>query len=276
MPLPDDDDAYMHQYLAQTDLTALDLQDIDLEADAHAERAWQWARLAGAACAAAAVAWCMGTDFYQFHGQGTALVPLAWACLLLALVAAGREAYALRPTPPMGVRNAATLRSRPRRGPPRWPKISAAAQRTLLLFAALSLGGWVWVGASHEAQWQGNGYASSWFGAVGAAIVAGICFGRWLIAQADAAPAPGPRRPPFVWPVWTKWATLSLLLTGALYATLGHLVVGDNEGPTAGFARSGIGLSVGILGAIWIARRFDEWEQAMRRAQHRREPPNLP
>ncbi|HET6343280.1 MAG TPA: hypothetical protein VFH51_00050, partial [Myxococcota bacterium] len=81
---------------------------------------------------------------------------------------------------------------------------------------------------------------------------------------------------PLVLPPWFKWANLALLVAGGLFATFGHGLLGGADGQTAGFSLAGVGFAVGILGAIWIARRFDELEVKLRtRAENARRIQNL-
>lgn len=262
-----DDDDYMRHYLAEADLSALDLAEIDLQADVQAERSWQWMRVGFALVIAAALVWVINTDYYAFHGHGTALVPIVWLALIASLVSAGIQGFGLS----QGLRTPDLHALRHRLAPgssSRYKRtwqlsLSATLQRYLLLGTGLGLGGLVMFYLPQEAEWQGGGYSGQWFLTVGAALVAGIALGRWLIAQAAHAQATAVAREavaPFVWPPWFKWVTLSLLAAGALFATFGHLILGNGESSTVGFEMSGVGLFVGICGAIWIARRFDEWE----------------
>ncbi len=120
-----------------------------------------------------------------------------------------------------------------------------------------------------EAQWQGSGYANSWFVSVGLAVSTGILGGRWLIMQAEAARArQTDAPPPWRLPPWFKWVSLALLCSGGGYATFGHLLWGAES---SNFSMTGVGFSVGIGAAIWIARRFDEWEAQWRSGERRRE-----
>lgn len=269
----------MRHYLAEADLSALDLGDIDLQQDLDAERQWQWMRLGLGLVVAGALIWVMTTDFYLFHGHGTALQPIVWLGLLASLGSAGIQGFALSQglTAPdlKALRGKCPQSGRSRRLPSWQFKLSAALQRYLLLVTGLGLGGMVMFYLPQEAEWQGSGYSGQWFLTVGAALAAGIALGRWLIAQAAHAQANQREREPiapFVWPSWFKWVTLALLSAGASFAAFGHLILSNSESNTTGFGRSGLGLVVGICGAIWIARRFDEWEaQFEKQAARKRE-----
>lgn len=273
---PPDDDDYMRHYLSEADLSALDLGDIDLQPDVQAERNWQWMRLGLTLGVAALLIWVMNTDYYLFHGHGTALVPIVWLTLVASLAAAGLQGFGvsqglLKPD----LQGLGRRLGRPGLGRPKlsWQfKLSETLRRYLLLITGLGLGALVMFYLPHEAEWQGGGYSGQWFVAVGAALVAGIVLGRWLIAQAAHAQAKAETRAPvapFVWPSWFKWVSLALLIVGALFAAFGHLIIGNGESSTVGFELSGVGLVVGICGAIWIARRFDEWEVEFKRQAQR-------
>ncbi|RYF11459.1 MAG: hypothetical protein EOO40_03305, partial [Deltaproteobacteria bacterium] len=141
-PPQSDPDEYMRQYLARADLSGLDLDDIDLQTDADAERLWLWGRLGVALTCVAGLLWAMNSDLYQFHGHGTLWVPLLWACLAAAIATAGYTAWLLqlgRSGPHMAnlPHLAGALRQLPRPSPWRLA-IPPTLQRYLLLTTGLT------------------------------------------------------------------------------------------------------------------------------------------
>ena len=106
-----------------------------------------------------------------------------------------------------------------------------------------------------------------WFLAAIGAIVVGILGGRWLLMQAEAhARTRGEPRPPVRLPSWFKWVTLFILIAVGAGAVVAPILVGGQTGETLEFALGGVGFAVGIVGAIWLARRFEEASQHAERA----------
>ena len=115
----------------------------------------------------------------------------------------------------------------------------------------------------HEAQWQGNTYSELWFLTVFVAVVTGVLVGRFIMAAGAQKRATVARPAAMPLPAWVRWATLALLAAGAILATVGPSLT-SQSGVADDFSFASIGLVVGIGGAIWIARRFDEWEASLR------------
>jgi hypothetical protein len=258
----------MRQYLRGLDLQHLDLNHIDIEAEERANRRGNGWRLAGLLVSVAAMLWLPTTNFYQLHSEAT------WLFFGLFATAAALFASVARWVWERAQATADRYADAPPLKAPSVPKLSPGAARTLMLLGALILGGVVLFALPRDAEWQGNGYSLNWFLGVGGAITAGILLGRWLIAQAAARPAPR-KLEPIVLPPWFKWANLAMLVAGGLFATFGHGLLGGGDA-TPGFSHAGVGFAVGILGAIWIARRFDELETKLRtRAENARRIQNL-
>lgn len=117
-----------------------------------------------------------------------------------------------------------------------------------------------------------GGFQGLWFAASAAAFVVGILAGRWLLMQATARAAVDTRPPkPMVLPPWLKWVTLALLIALALLAIFGMSLFGGTGNDKAlEFTLGAVGFVVGVGGAIWMARRFEDLESA---AQKKRGKP---
>ena len=209
--------------------------------------------------------WLPFTNTYQLHPEAGGWL---WWCLLALMGALGwglwhsiRERMILMLIAPQALdRRGGTTppRRQPRALPWRLRLLPPQNLRWLFLVGYLGLTGLLVLVLPQEAEWQGGGYSGAWYVAVGAAICAGIFFGRWILAQAETAGQLGePLRFNCRFPSWWKWANLALLVIGALLAAFGQgFWPNDNESVRFGLAA--VGFSVGILGAIWLARRFDE------------------
>lgn len=132
-------------------------------------------------------------------------------------------------------------------------------RRGLLLGAIVLLIGLLAFALPHEAQWSNGTYSVLWFLTVGIAAGTGILVGRFIMAAGESAPAITGPLPPLTLPPWMRWVNLALLTIGALTATFGPGIT-NATGPSDDFAFAVIGLITGVSGAIWLARRFDEWE----------------
>ena len=108
------------------------------------------------------------------------------------------------------------------------------------------------------------------FKALGGAAAAALG-GRWLFIQAGRQ-STGPRRGLPKFPPWFKWVNLTLLLLGALVVLLSDLLFNSQQ--AEGYL-SALGFILGIGGAVWLARRFDELESRFKDegAQKARKPP---
>ena len=260
---PDSDhDVAMQEYLRSLDLQRLNLDHIELD-DAPVDAGNGAPRWVLAAGLWGLVFWLPSTNYYQLYGQGFWIVGLAIAAV--AAVGLGGAQQLLNLLAKVTGQPTSAIRRFS------WPKmhIAPGVLRWILLVGGLGLGGVMLFAMPREAEWQGHGYSVRWFVGVGVAITAGILLGRWLIMQADhKAPRRQPRAPVAL-PPWVKWLTLSVLVAAGLFASFGgRLLSGDPDSNS--FALGGVGFLVGILGSIWLARRFDEVE-AQIRAQKRRE-----
>ena len=73
-------------------------------------------------------------------------------------------------------------------------------------------------------------------------------------------------------PSWFKWVNLTLLVIGAAVVLLSDLFFNSRQ--AEGYL-SALGFILGIGGAIWLARRFDELENRFKNdgVQRSRKPP---
>ncbi len=261
-PPDTDHDVAMQEYLRSLDLQRLNLDHIELD-DIPEDTGNGWPRWLIAIGLLVLLFWVPTTNYYQLYGQGFWLIGLAVAAVAAVGFGGAQQLINL----------AATLTGQPtsairRFSLPRW-RVPPAVLRWVMLFGGVGLGSIMLFAMPREAEWQGHGYSGRWFVGVGVAITAGILLGRWLIMQADHKGRANKPRVPIVLPPWVKWLTLSVLVAAGLFAAFGHHVLSGDPDSNS-FALGGVGFLVGILGAIWLARRFDEVE-AQIRAQKRRE-----
>jgi hypothetical protein len=140
----------------------------------------------------------------------------------------------------------------------RWALLGAGVGLVLVLALTAPQGGW---GPMHGSM--------GWLVSVVVAIAAGLILSRWLIMQGEhdrARSATLPPRTPWVMPGWVKWATLSVLGSGAVVAWAG---LGVGEGTRGDFTRTGLGFGVGLGAAVWLVNRVDEGERARKHKSDR-------
>jgi uncharacterized membrane protein YeaQ/YmgE (transglycosylase-associated protein family) len=141
------------------------------------------------------------------------------------------------------------------------PRVVQPIERWLTLLAAIGLGS-VTLFAFPESS---SHYDGSWMlKALGGACSATLG-GRWLFIQAGRAAPSGKRRIRRL-PAWFKWLNLALLLIGGLVVLLSELLFNSQQ--SQGYL-SALGFILGIGGAIWLARRFDELETRFRKEASR-------
>lgn len=259
-----------HYDLRSVDLSKLDLSHIELDIDKPPSKAWRWLALFFMLTMGGGLLWFPSTSYYQMSGQRNgvffvicgvaAVVGLLggrwlwrWADEAAAEYAARRAREGDRPTPE-------------EQGPP------SALRRWLTLIFVVGGGAGILFGLPAMGYLQ-SGHDSSpiWYGAAIAAIVVGIFLGRWLLMQAEAA-APAERREhaPIRLPHWFKWVTLGVLIASGIAALIIPSLYSGPNAETVRFSLGGLGLLVGIVAAIWLARRFEETEQRLREETRRR------
>jgi hypothetical protein len=256
--------------LAGVDLDSLDLDGIDLdEADGDGGSLLQsgWGRIAyflTLLSGGAFVLWLPSTEWFRLGGHNSPWffvvcgLGMVDGLLLGRLVWRWAQEVAARPAP------------EPEPTKPKGPP--SAVVRWLTLAAALGGAAAIIFGVPASAYYsEGDAYHSTWFLGAGGALVIGILLGRWLLMQATAKPVDDTPRQPIKLPPWFKWVTLGVLIALALVAFFGNLLYGNEEqGGNIEFPLGAIGFVVGLAGAIWLARRFDEFE-----AKHTRKPEPL-
>jgi len=140
-------------------------------------------------------------------------------------------------------------------------------ERWLTLLIALVLGGLV-VGLPDSTGLGGFSGAVKGLCGLGAAGLGG----RWLLLQAqrkvdvdDLRQAQARKLPD-----WMKWVSLSVLLIGGIIVGFGEQIFGVGAHNTV---LAAVGLGVGLFGAIWLTKRFDETEQKLKASVQKRPAP---
>jgi hypothetical protein len=264
-PTSSEQDPAMAAYLASLDLKDLTLDETLLQAHDTSDTWWLalggiiWVAIVGG------LLWLPSTLFYQLDPLAEFAYMGLWALLILLTAALWRSVWTVSQQIPWATANAWLEDAT-------WPTgwhLSPKRQRQALLLGIVTFGGLLALVMPRDVQWEGKGYTGGWFMATFCAIGTGILVGRFLIAHAASRPALAPKEP-FVWPRWVRWLNLALLLTGGITVLVLHetAVPGDtrNEFPLAC-----AGLGLGIWGAIWLAKRFDEWEAKWKREAQERQ-----
>jgi len=247
--------------LSGVDLSQLNLDHIDLDLDAEERTSpiWRYLALLVLVGLGALLLWFPSSSYYQsFAGAHWVFLVMCVTAVVVG-ISLGRWLWAWA----QEMAAKAPTRAEPRKeaaAPPsafrRWV--------TLLMVvgggAAILYGIPAWTGSARTGSFDGL-----WFVAALGGIAVGGMLVRWLLMQAAARPqSPAPR---FVPPAWLKWVTLVVLIGGAATALVGSALAEADS--STRFALSGIGFAVGLLGAIWLARRFEEAEEKLRESGRR-------
>lgn len=239
------------------DLDALDLDHIEFEDDDRPSPLSRW--LVGILLLTSTVAmiWFPSSSLYPAQ-RGS---PLSFAFTLAGVVIgllSGRFLWNLLREMRARAPEDRSLPVAPRGPAPTWVRML-----TLAVVIA-GAGGIIYanqsgaVGASSE----------TWFVSALGAIVVGIAMGRWLTMQAEVAKPRAASAQPIRMPPWFKWVTLSVLVVGGLAIAFGPNLFPGND--SLQVALGGGGFVLGIAAAIWLARRFEEEEQRLKRRQRPR------
>lgn len=247
-------------------LEDLDLSHIDLTAYAQPKpkRNLRWLAFVGLFASALFVAIFPETQAYrQVQGQ-------SWVYLVLCTVGMsaglGLGRCFMRFAEEQAARKGPVVRkAKPRRQGP-----ASLLERNLTLIGALAGAIALLLGAESMQQALPAQVA---FGIITlGAIVVGTLAGRWITLQGEAANAKKPKtQRKRSLPPWLKWVNLGFLALLAAFAIalpyLGSLANSDTLNALGGSA----GLLIALLGALWIARRFDEAEAAQAKRQQRKQ-----
>ena len=250
------------------DFQGIDLAEIDLELD-EKPRAKSRARagknrpftLAFLLIGIALVMWVPNTHFYRTSNYSTALFFGICVLGLVLTFAGGRFMWAWMEEA------AERWAEEARPSTPKPPRVIKPIERWLTLVGAITLGA-ITLFAFPDSNSYSDG---SWMlKALGGASAAALG-GRWLFIQAGRQSS-GPSRALPTFPPWMKWVNLALLVIGAATVLLSDLFLNSRQ--AEGYLAA-LGFVLGIGGAIWLARRFDELENRFKNegAQRSRKPP---
>ncbi len=244
---PDHDDV---DDLAGVDLASLDLDDIDLEE--RPSEAWRWVALALMLAVGALVLWVPATEWFRALGGGDGAPFFVLAAVgIVDGILLGRWLW--RWAQDAAAKSAAVVPRAEPVGPP-------SALRRWATLVAIVAGGAAILYVPASAYFEGESYESTWFVAAAGAVVVGILIGRWLLMQSAARAAGEPERARLVLPPWFKWVTLARI-AGPGVVVLAAKILGGSEPGAFEFSLGAAGFVAGVGGAIWLARRFDEWER---------------
>lgn len=198
------------------------------------------------------------TDFYQVQGHDTGWFFALCAIAIVAGIGVGRWLWAWLLDVAAKIDRYEDW-SEPLPEPTRFsPKVL----RWLTLLAAL-VGGVLVVVVIPEDSLAGPGSMSGKaFLAAILAIVVGVLAGRWLLMQTVVREVLETDRQPIRLPKWFKWITLCVLLCAGM-ATLFVPKLAGSDARDLAFAFGGVALGVGVFGAIWLSRRFEELQTKM-------------
>ena len=161
-------------------------------------------------------------------------------------------------------RYAASPRS-PYKPPTQPPRPPSALRRWSLFLGAVGVATAIILATPEGGYLAGDrGYSSWWFLAAGGAIVVGVLAGRFIMLQSTRPGAQRAKAEPLVWPPWIKWVSLAFMLLLAAIAVFGSAIIPSADPESTRFGLGGVGFVVGILAAIWLAKRFDESEKKIR------------
>lgn len=250
------------------DFSRIDLGQIDLDLDqppkrqAKPSRIPRWLTLSFMLAGLTLVVWLPTTHFYKSSTYSNALFFTVCVLGLSITFIGGRFLWAwMEEAAENWSENPSRLRDRP-------PRVIPAWERWLTLAAAVAMGTLTAFALPDALSYRDGSWLLK---ATGGALTA-VIGGRWLFIQAGrAVPKAGRKR--FKLPTWFKWFNLGLLVIGAVLVLTGDLIFGSNQ--AQGYL-SALGLALGIGGAIWLARRFDEMEEKFkaqgRQVRNQKEP----
>ena len=244
-----------NKIVRRVDLRGIDLSRIDqsdLEPEHEAGRIGYWLMGALLVGTGFGLAWLQQSEYYRITGKGTMLF-FALCALACGLgVALGRWLW-------IGAQSVAART--PPRTPEPWPDEPPPTWIRRLMLVGM-------VGAGAAIVWLAKSNLVSEPLRIVLAIVGlgiALMFSRWIIMSAQAAERDPEQRPPIKLPPWFKWVSLAGLVGLGLIAGLGDLIFPNRGSGPERFGLAGVGLFVGVFGAIWLAKRLDETEDRIRR-----------
>ncbi len=244
--------------LSGLDLEGVDLDEVDLELTEPGVSGWRYVEFFLMVAVGAVVLWFPNSEYYLRFGPDHPIFFALCAAGIIDGLLLGRwlirwanEAQArwAREAERLG-----QLKKEP-------PKPPSALQRWSTLIIGIGGAVAVTVGVPASSYYGGGDSQLTWFLGAGGALAVGATLGRWLLLQANRPVKEQAPVKPIVLPPWFKWVTLSILACMGLFALVGMQLIGPGGGQTVEFAAGGVAFIVGIFGAIWVARRFDELEK---------------
>jgi hypothetical protein len=244
--------------LRQLDLRQLDLSEIELDIEQRPSpwrRVFSFLTLAGLGLA---IFWFPQSDFYRREVAGSGLLALVSMGAILTGILLGRwlwsgaEASAQRwiQRHPEGLKPRNIVPPGPAQ---RWFALLAfLGGCALLFFVLLPL-----VGSST--------FSDYWYVATIVAMGVGLMLGRWLLLQAHnpfKREATSTKRE---LPPWFRWVSLALIIVASVLILFGGQWFNTENNQDLEFALGGGGFAIGVMGAIWMAKRFDELEASIRK-----------
>lgn len=244
------DDDFRDIDLRGFDLQQLDLDHIELEEDSTPSPLWRWLFGAILAGLTAVLLWLPRSDLYPSLGNLSFL--FSFAGIVVGLLAGRFLWVLLDDMRDRFIARAPRITDQPE-GPP-----SGAARFFNLLLVVGGAGGILYASQNGLVGSSGNG----WFFAAVGAVVVGIAFGRFVTMQAQVVDPLAEERKPVELPPWFKWVTLAFMVAGGLGIAFSGQFFPANEELSLGLSAGGFIL--GIIAAIWLARRFEEAEERIR------------
>ncbi|OGR08105.1 MAG: hypothetical protein A2341_20665 [Deltaproteobacteria bacterium RIFOXYB12_FULL_58_9] len=256
---PGNDD-FQFDDLGGVDLSKLDLDHIELDIDRPRSPWWRWVALVALLGMGGFIIWFPQSATYQSFGYSSGVFFLVCVLATVVGVAGGRWLWAWVRDATVRYVERPVQEERPPSALGRWLTLAFVVLGIVIIVFWLPSSGLI----------SGSAVSGVVFGAAAIAIVVGISLGRWLLLQAEAsAKKVDNNRPPIRLPPWFKWVTLAALVLIGLFALVAPWVVDDAADQSMQFGLGGVGFAVGVAAAIWLARRFDETEERIRRQGRR-------
>ena len=143
------------------------------------------------------------------------------------------------------------------------PRIIGPVERWVTLLATVGgiVGLLIWM-PSNQNLGSGN-----WLLTTLAGIVVAVLGGRWLILHAQRPAKNIEEIKPFAFPLWLKWVNLVILVVLVILMAFASLIFG---GAIPESTLTVLGLFIGVYGAVWLSRRFEELEEKIKQNTKKR------